>query len=228
MFDELGVLYRGILLGFVVAAPVGPIGLLCIRRTVQKGLLIGFATGIGAAIADAFFGAIAAFGVVAILGLLEDYQSAIRTLGGAILIAMAWKIWRTHHYDQPPQQEISVAGFAKAVISGLVLTFTNPVTIFAVLAVVTTLGGKLGRVDASILTAGIFCGSLSWWLILSGGVTLVRHRFTENSVKTVNRITAVLLIALAVWAIISGAGDLLSNPAPLPGTSTPSLETTAP
>lgn len=208
MLDELSVLGRGMVLGFVVAAPVGPIGLLCIRRTVQKGLLIGFATGMGAAVADAFFGGIAAFGMAKILTLVQSHQKTIQLFGGAILLLMAWRIWRTHHFHGAVK-DVRVSTVIRAFLSALALTFTNPVTIFAVLAVVAALGGDLPQIDASILTTGVFCGSALWWLMLSGGVAMVRHKFTERSIKTVNRITAVILIGIAGWALVSGISSIL-------------------
>ena len=211
MFDEIGVFYRGLVLGLMIAAPVGPIGLLCIRRTIHKGFLIGFTTGLGAAGADTIFGAIASFSVAAILEFLKHYDHPIRFVGGAFLLIVAWHTWHDPP-RQPPQNKVSATGVLAALISGFVITMTNPVTMFAILAVVATFGGLHGDHDATIIVAGIFCGSTLWWLILSGGVSLVRAHFTESRVMLINRSTAVVLTLLACWVAISSVAGFLGHP----------------
>lgn len=209
LFEEIGVFYRGLVLGLMIAAPVGPIGLLCIRRSIQKGLMIGFATGLGAACADTLFGAIAALGVSVILEFIQHYNAVIRCFGGTFLLFVAWNTW----HDQPkqPKQEVSVSGVVKAIISGFVITMTNPVTIFAILAVVATFGNLQKDHDAVTIVSGIFAGSALWWLLLSGGITLVRGHFTENRVIYINRITAVALALLAAAALGTGIAFFLQS-----------------
>jgi len=215
LLEEVGVFYRGLVLGVMVSAPVGPIGLLCIRRTIQKGLLIGFATGMGAACADTIFGAVAALGVAAILEFMARYSFYIHIIGGLVLLFGAWHTW--HDKPEPPQHLAKLAkkvmgmakdetllGSLKAFISGFAITMTNPVTIFAVLAVVATFGGLQSKVETGTLIGGIFFGATLWWILLSGGIALVRGHFTENRIIFINRITAVALSALALWAITSG------------------------
>lgn len=200
----------------MISAPVGPIGLLCIRRTIQKGLLIGFATGLGAACADTIFAAVSALGVTAILDFMKHYDSAIRIVGGCILLIGAWHTW--HDKPEPPPNLFALArkmvsmtkddtwmGSLKAFLSGLAITFTNPVTIVAVLAVVATFGNLQSRLDTGTLVAGVFFGAASWWIVLSGGIACVRCHFTESRILWINRVTAVVLAALAVWAIASGS-----------------------
>ena len=198
----MGVFYRGLVLGLMIAAPVGPIGLLCIRRTIMRGLLVGFTTGLGAACADTIFGAVAALGVAVILDFIQHYNTAIRCLGGAFLLFVAFITWR----DQPkqPAPDPGVSGLLRAFASGFVITLTNPVTIFAVLAVVATFGNLKENHDAVIIVCGIFAGSTLWWLLLSGGVAMVRDHFTENRVVYINRITAVALAGLAAVALGTG------------------------
>ena len=213
MFDDLGVFARGIVLGVMVAAPVGPVGLLCIRRTIQKGLAIGFATGFGAAFADAFFSAVAALGVSAVTEVIESYRAVLHVLGGLLLLFIAWHTW----HDTPRQANteevekkyltrahIKLGGAVKAMATSFLITLTNPATLFGVLAVVATLGGLKSRAEAGVLIAGIFAGSSLWWLMLSGGVSLLRGHFTEKRVMTMNRTTAVALSGLALWALGTG------------------------
>ncbi|HEU0118054.1 MAG TPA: LysE family transporter [Alphaproteobacteria bacterium] len=226
MLEEVGVFYRGLVLGVMVSAPVGPIGLLCIRRTIQRGLLVGFTTGLGAACADTMFGAVAAFGVAAILDFMRHYDLYIRVLGGIFLLFGAYHTW--HDKPKPPQditalakkvvgkvvshvKEDTLMGSLKAFLSGFAITITNPVTVFAVLAVVATFGTLDSKLDTGTLIAGIFFGACLWWIVLSGGIALVRGHFTEGRIIWINRITAVLLAALAVWAVISGVTGFLQN-----------------
>jgi threonine/homoserine/homoserine lactone efflux protein len=220
LFEEIGVFYRGLVLGLMISAPVGPIGLLCIRRTIQKGLLIGFATGLGAACADTIFATISALGVTAILEFMKHYDASIRIIGGATLLWGARHTW--HDKPEPPPNLMALAckvvgmtkdetlkGSLKAFLSGLAITLTNPVTIVAVLAVVATFGNLQSRLEAGTLIGGVSTGAVLWWASLSGGISLVRHHFTEGRILWINRVTAVILAALAFWAIISGGRAIL-------------------
>ncbi|MDD3183456.1 MAG: LysE family transporter [Alphaproteobacteria bacterium] len=213
MFDEVSVFVRGLVLGVIVAAPVGPVGLLCIRRTIQKGLVIGFATGFGAAFADAFFSAVAAFGISAITVVVQAHRDALHVIGGVILLFIAWHMWR----DKPRQANaeevetkylkrahIKIGGALMALTTSFVITLTNPATLFGVLAVVATFGGLKSSAEASVIILGIFLGSSLWWAMLSGGVSLLRGHFTEERVMTLNRVTAFALTAIAVWVMIVG------------------------
>ncbi len=192
----------------MIAAPVGPIGLLCIRRTIHKGLPIGFATGLGAAGADTIWGTLAAFSVAAILEFLKHYSHSIRLVGGAFLLFVAWHTWHDPP-RQPPKNKISATGILTALLSGFAITMTNPVTMFAILAVVATFGGLHGDEDALALVIGIFWGSASWWLLLSGSIALVREHFTESRVMLINRITAVALAILALWVVVSSIAGFM-------------------
>jgi threonine/homoserine/homoserine lactone efflux protein len=237
VFAEIGVFYRGLVLGLMIAAPVGPIGLLCIRRTIQKGLFIGFATGLGAAAADTLFGAIAALGIAAILDFMRHYDVAIRIVGGGLLMFGAWHIWHdrpeTPHAPSRPAELVQKVMQEPAVlvqkvihvspenilitalknfIASFAITLTNPVTMFAILAVVATFGQLDSRLDTATLVGGIFSGSALWWFILSGGVALVREHFTENRVMVINHVTATALALIATWAISTGLTQLLGDP----------------
>ena len=200
----------------MIAAPVGPVGLLCIRRTLQKGLLIGLFTGLGAALADTIYGAVAAFGVSAILDFIRHYNVLLRLFGGTFLLAVAAHTWRDHPRSLPPDEnggtveskgslKNQIARTLKAFASGTLITISNPATLFGTLAVVATFGELETQTDAYSLVSGIFTGSALWWTLLSGGVTLIRSRFTDNRMIMVNRITAVALALIALWALASGA-----------------------
>ncbi len=211
LFDEVSVFLRGFVLGVVIAAPVGPVGLLCIRRTLEKGMLAGIATGFGAAVADAFFAAIAAFGVTAALSLLTGMEKEIRFFGGFFLMVMAIRMF-FKKIEMERSKDITAAGLIKALVTGFIITITNPLTIIGILAVVATFAGHLSYVQAATLTGGIFCGSLAWWILLGGGVFLIRKHFTGTALTWVNRGTAILLLVLASWAIFTGVVAFLGLP----------------
>jgi threonine/homoserine/homoserine lactone efflux protein len=220
VLEEIGVIYRGVVLGAMIAAPVGPVGLLCIRRTLQNGTLIGLSTGLGAALADALFGAVSVLGVSAILEFIHHYEAIIRLIGGFVVLFSAWHTW--HDRPAPPQpleivtrmlnmvQERRFKGALRAAFSGFIITLTNPLTLFGTLAVVATFGGITSGFESGMLIAGIFSGSALWWLVLSSGIGLLRTHFTESRIITLNRGTAVCLSGLALWAIISGVRGLAS------------------
>ncbi len=198
------VLVQGFLLGVAIAAPVGPIGLLCIRRTLEHGQFLGFATGMGAAVADTIYGAIAAFGVSAALVFLTGHETAFRLLGGVFLLVVAFRTFFSKPpatADDPPGAKTCMGGF----VTGLTLTLTNPVTILAFIGLFAGVGitGDLGFNEALILVLGVFFGSAAWWLTLSSGVALVRHRISDERLGLINHCTAIALTVFGLWAIAS-------------------------
>jgi threonine/homoserine/homoserine lactone efflux protein len=209
--DELSTFARGLMLGVVVAAPVGPVGLLCIKRTLQKGPMAGIATGGGAAVADGLFGAVAAFGVTAALGLLTGLEAEIRMIGGAILLIHAIVI-----LIKPAVVnrlgESSTMNLIGSAVSGFFFTISNPITIIGVMAVVAAFAGQPSYWQAATLTGGIFTGSLCWWFFLCGLTYLVRKHFSDRAIIWVNRGTAVLLLLLASWALYTGVAAKLGYP----------------
>lgn len=201
MTDGLIVLIQGMLLGIAIAAPVGPIGLLCIRRTLQYGPTVGFATGMGAAVADTIFGAIAAFGMSAVFTFLRGYETSIRIIGGLFLLCIAARTYTTR--PRPPAEIPETRNLAASFLIGLAVTLTNPITVVASIALLTGIGltTTMGNFDAATLVLGVFCGSSFWWLSLSGGVALVRHRISERRLVVINRFTGVALAVFGVWAL---------------------------
>lgn len=213
MLEELGVFCRGILIGLIIAAPVGPIGLLTIRRTLHYGLLIGFATGLGAAFADAIFGGMAAFGVAAILETMKAYSNTIHILGGVFVLYIAYHTWHdkphSAHPHLPPQIEVRLNNVFKSMAGSFLLTLTNPGTIFGTLAMVATFGSIDSRLEATTIVGGIFGGSALWWLTLSAGIFMLRKKFTEHRVRRLNQITAVLLGGIGIWVAAVGVAGYL-------------------
>lgn len=199
-----GIFARGLVIGLSIAAPVGPIGVLCIRRTLAEGRLAGLATGLGAATADAVYGAIAGFGVTAIAGLLLRQQGLIRLLGGLFLCYLGVRTFLA----APAERAATLARrtLLRSYGSALALTLTNPLTILSFAAIFAglgagTTGGSYGA--AALLVLGVLLGSALWWLILSGLVSLFRTRLTPAILRWINRLSGVILLAFGLLALAS-------------------------
>jgi threonine/homoserine/homoserine lactone efflux protein len=195
---------KGILIGFAIAAPVGPIGLLCIQRTLARGRWSGVISGLGAASADAVYGGIAGFGLASLADSLLAWQTELRLIGGLFLLYLGWRTWRALPAAEHAQVSPTHAGLLGDYLSTLALTLTNPVTILAFLGIFAGLGlagGGGNFAMASVLVLGVFTGSLMWWLVLAGGVGLVRGRLTLTGLGGINRVSGMLIAGFGMWAV---------------------------
>jgi threonine/homoserine/homoserine lactone efflux protein len=196
-------LIQGIIIGFSIALPVGPIGILCIRKTLAEGRLSGFVVGLGAATADALYGFAAGFGLTFFSNLLISQQMWLRLIGGIFLCYLGVKTFLA----RPPEKSVDVnsRGLFGSYVSTFLLTLTNPITILAFVGIFTALGigDGLQYGDALTLVAGVFVGSALWFLLLSGGVVLFREKISHVGLGWVNRISGSLIIVFGVVAILS-------------------------
>jgi threonine/homoserine/homoserine lactone efflux protein len=208
---DISFLLRGLIIGFSIAAPVGPIGVLCIRRTLAEGRASGLVSGLGAATADAIYGCIAGFGLTFISSLLVGQQTWLRLIGGGFLCYLGLKTFLA----RPARQAILAGGngLLGAYASTFFLTLTNPMTILSFVAIFAGLGVASARGDyasAGVLVLGVFMGSALWWLILSGGVSLFRARFDPHRLRWVNRISGVIIAGFGLLALLS-LGEILKG-----------------
>lgn len=201
------VFFKGLIIGFSIAAPVGPIGVLCIRRTLTQGQLAGFLSGLGAASADMVYGAIAAFGMTAMQDLLIGQADWLRIVGGVFLLYLGVKTF----FSKPTEEssEVRRGGLFTAYLTTFFLTITNPITILSFLAIFA--GLRLSEIagnyfSASIMVLGVFVGSAIWWLTLSSGVSLLRDKFTPALLIWVNRLAGVIIFVFGVLALLSRNG----------------------
>lgn len=196
------VLLKGLILGFSIAAPVGPIGVLCIRRTLTHGRWHGLVSGLGAATADCFYGCIAAFGLTIISNFLLDYAAWIRIVGGVFLIYLGIITLRSRPSTHAAEAKEGT-GLTGAYASTLVLTLTNPMTILSFTAIFAGLG-LIGssQSSAGLLVLGVFIGSAAWWLLLSGMVGLMRHRFTPRWLQWVNWLSGTVILLFGLVQLI--------------------------
>jgi len=203
---DVGLLLEGIVIGFAIAAPVGPIGVLCIRRTLAEGRTSGFVSGLGAATADAVYGSVAALGLTFVTNLLVGGESWLRLVGGAFLIFLGVRTFLARPAERAAPAGRS--GLPGAYASTLFLTLTNPTTILSFAAIFAGLGAGDDSGDvpsAMLLVPGVFLGSAMWWFVLSGTVGLFRAKLSGHRLRWVNGVSGTVIAAFGVLAL-SGLG----------------------
>lgn len=200
-------LLKGLIIGLAIAAPVGPIGILCIQRSLHDGFKVGLMTGMGAALADGTYGLVAGFGLTAISSMLINYQFYIRIIGGIYLVYLGIKLMMTKPRDRSEEGNYDKSPL-HAFATTYVLTLTNPTTILSFIAVFAGLG--LGTENPDILSAltlvmGIILGSAAWWLMLSVGIAFIlHHRINRTTMLYINMLSGIIILifgffALKVW-----------------------------
>lgn len=195
---------KGILMGLALAAPVGPIGLLCIQRTLNEGRIAGFFSGLGATVADMIYGCLAGFGVTFVSSFLVRHQQGLRLIGGVVICYLGLKIFLSKPANQAAASAES--NLLKAFLSTLFLMLSNPLTI----AVFMTLFAGMGATSTNgnyfsvaALVCGIAFGSALWWMLLCGGVSLLRHKLTIPRMQWINRIAGMIVVGFGVAALWS-------------------------
>jgi len=197
---KLELLVQGIVLGFSIAAPVGPIGVLCIRRTLQNGFKSGLASGLGAASADAVYGAIAAAGLTLAAKFLTEQQIWLGILGGAFLLFLGLKTFLSPPPDADGQTP-STDKLGGDYLSTFLLTLSNPITIFSFAAMFGGLSAGTGtgfKTGAFVLVLGVFSGSALWWLGLSVSVNFFRKKFSAGVMQWVNRLAGAVIVVFGL------------------------------
>jgi len=197
-------LLRGLLIGFSIAAPVGPIGVLCIRRTLTRGRLSGYVSGLGAATADSIYGSIAGFGLAFISNFLVSQQGWLRLAGGAFLCYLGIRTFLAKPAGQaaPAKENNLIGDYA----STFFLTLTNPMTIIAYVAVFAGLGlagARNNYASAGVLVLGVFMGSALWSFSLCSEVGFFREKFTQRGLGWVNRISGIIITGFGLFALLS-------------------------
>lgn len=201
---EIEVFLKGLIVGLSIAVPVGPIGILCIRRTLAQGRIIGLLSGLGAATADALYGGIAGFGLTFLSNFLIGQKIWFHLIGGGLLCILGIKTF----LSMPAESGTSVEGssFWNAYLSTFFLTLTNPMTLLFFVAVFAGLG--IGSeihhyVIAGILVSGVFIGSAMWWLVLVGFTGILQALFSFRRLQWLNRISGLIIIGFGLYAFLS-------------------------
>lgn len=199
------VFWQAVWIGLSIAAPVGPIGLLVIQRTLRHGLALGLATGLGAAVADAVYGAVGAFGVNALVRGLQSARVSLVLAGSAFLLVLAWRTWHAE-----PLAEHANGGalpkLAPAFVGTFLLTLSNPATVLSFMAIFGALAAQQQGAAAPVqMVLGVLLGSALWWLLLCATVARLRLRFDARARRFVGCASALMLTAFALWQLAAMA-----------------------
>ena len=201
---ESGLFFKGFIIGFSIAAPVGPIGILCIQRTLAGGNVQGLVTGLGAATADAIYGFIAAFGLTFISNFLVEQSIWIRLIGGFFLCYLGIKAFLSK--PQSPVHSVANRNTISSYGTTFLLTLTNPMTILFFAGIFAGLGmvnESIQYTSAGLMVIGVFMGSGAWWLILSSATGILRNKINERKLAWVNKISGFVILAFGLGAVLS-------------------------
>lgn len=197
---------NGIIVGFLASIPLGPVGVLCIQRTINKGRLSGIISGMGAATVDAFFALVAAFGLTFIITFIEEQHFYIQLIGGAVLILLGVKIFRTNPIQQIRRHRRKKNKLIEDYFSVLLLTLSNPLAVFLFVAAF----AGIGIVSASdtlfeswLIIAGVFGGAMLWWFILTFLINIFRKKFRLKQLWWINKIAGLIIIVFGVASMFS-------------------------
>ena len=194
---------KGLAFGFILAATVGPMWVLCFRRTVALGALTGFVSGMGIAVADGLYGAVAAFGLTAVSGFLLEHRFWIGLAGAAFLLYLGIKSLLAKPKELGAERA-ERTGLCAAFLSTLGLTLTNPPTILAFAAIFAGLGLAAGAdyATAAWIVLGVFLGSALWWIILAAAAGRLRGRIGPGFVRTINIVSGLFILGFAIWQLV--------------------------
>lgn len=198
----LSVLFQGIFIGLAISAPVGAIGILCIKKSLHQGFQAGVIAGLGAAIADTVYGIIAGFGLTFVTNFIEEHISWVKLFGGIILVLVGLKIYikKTEQFNT---QKDKTDNF-HTLITTFILTLTNPLTMLAFIAIFAGLGlGYDGNnyLNATYLISGVFLGAFLWWVSLSGLVSVLHKKIDETLLVRINHYSGLAIMLFGAWAI---------------------------
>lgn len=194
---------KGFLIGLAMTISIGPLTIMCIRETLAEGQLRGLAVGLGASSGDLFYSAVAAFGITIISDFLIAERFWIHLIGGIILFFMGFKTFRAEPPD--PNNHVSSGGILKLYLSAAAIAFTNPITIFAFLALFASVGlaSEYNRSHALAIVTGVFTGSFIWFVVLTAGIKRFRHKFDLPKMRLANKIAGILIFIAGIYAIAS-------------------------
>lgn len=196
---------KSLLVGLAIAAPLGPIGALCIQRTLARGFWAGAAGGLGTAAADATYAAAAAAGFAAFSAFLARISLPLGLIGGAFLLWLAWKGWPRGTVTATPARAAEGRGLLATAATTWALTMTNPATILSFAAIFAGLGlaDAAGPLSAILVVTGIFAGSMLWWIFLSGTVAALHHRLPAAFATWTARVSSLMMAGFGFWALAS-------------------------
>lgn len=196
---------KGLIIGFLLALPIGPTMVLCIRYTLSFGVMVGLVTGAGAAFADAVYGVFAGYGIYAIVNFMDKFHFAFHMLGSAILCYLGIKTLREHYRVKEEDHLKRKPRLPHLFMATFTLTATSPLTFVGVSALCAAFGiadYEKSLLSPWVLGAGLFIGSCLWWQILSSALALLRRKITSASSEWIGRISGSILLLLGIGLFI--------------------------
>ncbi|EMN1925705.1 LysE family transporter [Burkholderia ambifaria] len=206
---------KSVVMGLSIAVPVGPIGMLCIHRSLSRGFHAGFATGIGAACADAIYGLLGALGVAGIVTAFPMLTVALKIGGGAFLVWLAWTIARQAPAASAAQRDLPRTTVLRDFLTTFGLTLSNPMTILSFVGIFAALGPLTGTHDdamgptVALMVAGVFVGSATWWLCLSSATAALRTKMPLTFMHGLSRVSAVVIAVFGAIQLIAGVHGIV-------------------
>jgi threonine/homoserine/homoserine lactone efflux protein len=201
---NIGLFFKGLVVGFLISTPVGPIGVLCIQRTLNKGKLHGIVSGLGAATADAIYGFVAVFGLTFISNFLVKEQMWLRLVGGIFLCYMGVRVFLLKSEQRTTPGNSS--SYVRDYVSVFFLTLTNPITFLAFAATFAGLGLVNlieHHIAALLLVAGVFVGAGLWWLILSGLTATFLGKLLYGRPAWLNKISGIVIVVFGLFVLLT-------------------------
>lgn len=203
---QVDFIIKGIIVGFLASVPLGPVGVLCIQRTINKGRVSGIFSGMGAATVDAFFAVVAAFGLTFIITFIEEQHFYIQLIGGAVLILLGINIFRANPIKQIRRHRRKKNKLIEDYFSVLLLTLSNPLAIFLFVAAFAGIGMVSAEDSATkswLIVAGVFSGAMIWWFLLTFLINIFRKKFRLKQLWWINKIAGLAIIVFGVAAMFS-------------------------
>ena len=203
---ELILLIKGLIVGLLVSIPLGPIGVLCIQRTLNKGRRSGFISGLGASSADAIFALIASLGLTIVINFVREHQQYFQIAGGLIVLYIGFKIFSTNPVKQLKLQRMNKTMLSHDYMSVFLLTVSNPLAIMlfiGIMAAINVANESLSVFQVFFFLAGIFTGSASWWFLLAFLANRFRKRIRLRSIWWMNKITGTAVFIFGLFVLIS-------------------------
>ena len=197
---------KGIVVGLLVSVPLGPIGVLCIQRTLNKGRLSGFISGLGASVADTIFALIAGFGLTIIINFVREQHLYFQIVGGLVVLYIGLRIFYTNPVKQLKLQRLNKTRLSQDFWSVFLLTLSNPMAIFlfiGIMAAINIANDRLNFFQLILLLAGILAGSVTWWFILSSIANKFRKRIRLRNIWWLNKITGTAIFIFGIGVLVS-------------------------
>ena len=214
MEDILGILFHGMIIGALLSAPMGPVGVLCIQRTLNKGRWSGLFTGVGAALSDLFYCLLTGFGLSFVIDFIETNQNLLQVLGSVVLLLFGWYLIRKNPARSLKAPRDRKSNYTQDFITGFLFTFSNPLILFLIIGLFTRfnfLAPEYLYYHYIIGFVSIFTGAILWWLVLTFFVNAVRNHFNVRSMWLVNRIIGIIVLAMSLFGFVMGLKDYIIN-----------------